>query len=136
MMPNDCLWINTDGTAQKSYKTIFNTTLKRAGLEHVELSPYCLRHTYCTRMIRAGVDSRIICKNVGTSMAMMERHYGQISVDKDGHLLEVEDVDLPMTMKKLTAITGDDFEVVIAEPTKRKSPFALPKLKRINITES
>lgn len=42
-------------------------------------SLYSLRHTYATDMLQAGVHQFILAKNMGTSTAMLERHYGHTS---------------------------------------------------------
>jgi integrase len=40
---------------------------------------YSLRHTYATFRLQEGVHQYILAKNMGTSTAMLERHYGHTS---------------------------------------------------------
>ncbi|OAN50313.1 hypothetical protein A6A04_02635 [Paramagnetospirillum marisnigri] len=42
-------------------------------------SIYSLRHTYATFRLQEGVHQFILAKNMGTSTAMLERHYGHTS---------------------------------------------------------
>jgi integrase len=39
-------------------------------------SIYSLRHTYATFRIQEGVNHYILAKNMGTSVEMLEKHYG------------------------------------------------------------
>jgi len=40
---------------------------------------YSLRHTYATLPIIAGIDTHKLAKNMGTSIAMLERHYSHLT---------------------------------------------------------
>ena len=39
-------------------------------------TPYSLRHTYATERLNAGVQEYHLAQNMGTSVAMLEQHYG------------------------------------------------------------
>lgn len=39
---------------------------------------YCLRHTALSEMVMAGLDSLLVAKVAGTSVVMIERHYGHL----------------------------------------------------------
>jgi hypothetical protein len=58
--------------------------LKAAGLEYDthgnKRSIYSLRHTYATFRLQHGTNVYWLKKNMGTSVAMIERHYGQTNV--------------------------------------------------------
>jgi len=41
-------------------------------------STYCFRHTYATFRLTEGVDVYFLCKQMGTSVEMIEDHYGHI----------------------------------------------------------
>jgi integrase len=41
--------------------------------------PYSLHHTYVTECLNAGVQEYHVAKNMGTSVAMLEKHYGHTS---------------------------------------------------------
>ena len=40
---------------------------------------YSLRHTYATFRLQEGVHQYVLAKNMGTSVAMLEKHYGHTS---------------------------------------------------------
>jgi integrase len=40
---------------------------------------YSLRHTYATFRLQEGVHQFVLAKNMGTSVAMLEKHYGHTS---------------------------------------------------------
>lgn len=44
---------------------------------------YGLRHTYCTDWLLAGGSIKVLADLVGTSVSMIERHYGHLMVDKE-----------------------------------------------------
>ena len=46
-------------------------------------STYCFRHTYATFRLTEGVDSLFLAKQMGTSVKMIEDHYGHVSPDKN-----------------------------------------------------
>ena len=58
--------------------------MKAAGLEFDthgnKRSVYSLRHTYATFRLQHGTNVYWLKKNMGTSVAMIERHYGQTNV--------------------------------------------------------
>ena len=42
-------------------------------------SPYCFRHTYATFRLTEGVDVYFLAKQMGTSVQMIEQHYGHVN---------------------------------------------------------
>ena len=46
---------------------------------------YDLRHTFATFALRAGVPTFDLCRDMGTSLAMIERHYGHLARDAHQH---------------------------------------------------
>jgi len=40
---------------------------------------YSLRHTYATNELLGGTDIHTLAKQMGTSVAMLERHYSKLS---------------------------------------------------------
>ena len=40
---------------------------------------YSLRHTYATFRLQEGVHQFVLAKNMGTSVVMLEKHYGHTS---------------------------------------------------------
>ena len=57
--------------------------MKSAGVETdshgAKRTIYSLRHTYATFRLQEGVHQFILAKNMGTSTAMLEKHYGHTS---------------------------------------------------------
>ena len=60
----------------QSVKTAFEKALKAAKLDETDVIPYTLRHTRATWMKQAGVPSWEVAGYLGTSEAMIEKHYG------------------------------------------------------------
>src|SRR3977135_2226051 len=46
-------------------------------------STYCFRHTYATFRLTEGVDVYFLAKQMGTSVKMIENHYGHITPVKN-----------------------------------------------------
>jgi integrase len=53
-----------------------------------ELVIYSLRHTAISRLIGGGVDSFLIARLAGTSVAMIEKHYGHLRHDETRQKLD------------------------------------------------
>jgi integrase len=52
-------------------------------------STYCFRHTYATFRLIEGVDVIWLAKQMGTSVKMIEKHYGHITPTTDaGRILQ------------------------------------------------
>ncbi len=58
----------------KRMETLRNTVGKRYAL-------YDLRHTRITKMVKAGMDTHMIAKLVGTSVLMIEKYYDHSDED-------------------------------------------------------
>ncbi|WP_448953030.1 site-specific integrase [Labrys neptuniae] len=67
--------VEFDGAPVSSVKTAFYSMLSRLYLED-GIIPYTLRHTCCTWQKQRGVPSWEVAGFVGTSEAMIEKHYG------------------------------------------------------------
>jgi integrase len=52
---------------------------------------YDLRHTFATFALRAGVPTFDLCRYMGTSLAMIERHYGHLARDAHQHAVGLLD---------------------------------------------
>ncbi len=63
-----------------SWKKIFKDAVDTAGLPETVVM-YSLRHTAISEMILAGMDSFIVAKLAGTSVAMIEKNYGHLRHD-------------------------------------------------------
>ncbi len=66
----------------KSFRTAFNNLLKACGFEYDALSQKhaitSLRHTYATIRLEEGTAIEALSKNMGTSVRMIEQHYGHV----------------------------------------------------------
>lgn len=81
--PDDLVFCHEDGEPIENW-TGFYTMLRAAGIEHDtngnRHTLYSLRHTYATFRLQNGTNVYWLKKNMGTSVAMIERHYGQTNV--------------------------------------------------------
>jgi integrase len=80
---DDYVFCNRDGTPIGSFKKSFAALLKSAGVETDshgnKRTIYSLRHTYATFRLQEGVHQFVLARNMGTSVAMLEKHYGHTS---------------------------------------------------------
>jgi integrase len=81
--PDDYIFCNRDGTPITSFKKSFTALVRSAKVEtdsHGNTRTlYSLRHTYATFRLQEGVHQFILARNMGTSTAMLEKHYGHTS---------------------------------------------------------
>jgi len=85
--PNDCVFTTTTGEPAKSlYKALIADLLAEAdlreGIQGVPRSTYCFRHTYATLRLQEGVDVYFLAEQMGTSVKMIEDHYGHVNTIK------------------------------------------------------
>jgi len=60
-------------------RVIFKKYLKQAGLEHKDYSLHCLRHTYATELLNAGMRIECLQQLLGHSSIEMTQRYGRLS---------------------------------------------------------
>lgn len=81
--PEGLVFCHPDGSPIMSFKKSFASLLKSAGVETDTFGQrrtiYSLRHTYATFRLQEGVNHYTLAKNMGTSVAMLEKHYGHTS---------------------------------------------------------
>ena len=81
--PDSFIFCHPDGTPIQSFKKSFASLLRSAGLETDSFGQkrtiYSLRHTYATFRLQEGVNHYALARNMGTSVAMLEQHYGHTS---------------------------------------------------------
>lgn len=78
-------------TQGKSARTLYYGVIERMLLESKLMlsstgkrrSAYCFRHTYATFRLTEGVDVYFLSKQMGTSVKMIEDHYGHITPTKN-----------------------------------------------------
>jgi integrase len=77
----------------------------RMGPNGIPRSTYCFRHTYATFRLSEGVDVYILAEQMGTSVKMIEQHYGHVNTIK-----HADRVLMGMTGWEFTREPGDDSE--------------------------
>lgn len=86
--PQDHVFSNEEGQATKTlYSFLIVTLLTDSGLmkssSGKRRSTYCFRHTYATFRLTEGVDVYFLAKQMGTSVKMIEDHYGHVNPVKN-----------------------------------------------------
>ena len=51
----------------------------RKGADGTMRTTYCFRHTYATFRLQMGVDVYFLAQQMGTSVQMIEKHYGHVN---------------------------------------------------------
>lgn len=84
------MWI-TGEPAKSLYQAMIEGLLTRAelreGASGVPRSTYCFRHTYATFRLAEGVDVYFLAEQMGTSVKMIEEHYGHVNTVKHANLV-------------------------------------------------
>ena len=92
--PEDPVFTIINGKpAQWLYRDTVEELLKYANLRDgksgIPRTTYCFRHTYATFRLSAGVDVYILAQQMGTSVKMIEQHYGHVNTIKHAdHVLK------------------------------------------------
>ena len=85
------VFCHPDGKPIRSFKKSFASLLEFAGITYSDdgekRTPYSLRHTYATFRLKHGVPAYALAQNMGTSVAMLEEHYGHTSNVSMGAML-------------------------------------------------
>ena len=85
---DDFVFTNYGGSPSRTlYHSLIERLLTESGLLHSSSgsrrSTYCFRHTYATFRLTEGVDVYFLAKQMGTSVKMIEDHYGHVSPVKN-----------------------------------------------------
>jgi integrase len=86
--PDDRVFTTQTGEPAKTlYKNMMDDLLTEAGLRMgpsgILRSTYSFRHTYATFRLSEGIDVYFLAEQMGTSVAMIEDHYGHVSPVKN-----------------------------------------------------
>lgn len=77
------IFVTHEGHKPRSFESVFRNLMIASGLRKDMAgkfrSLYSLRHTYATFALTEGVDIHTLAKQMGTSIAMIERHYSKIT---------------------------------------------------------
>jgi len=76
--PDDLLLPKDDGTAwgESHQSRPMRAAVRKAKLP-ADTCMYSLRHTYASQSILAGMNLKLLAENMGTSIRMLEVHYGK-----------------------------------------------------------
>lgn len=85
--PDDPVFTIINGKPAKwLYRDTVEELLKYADLRDgpsgIPRTTYCFRHTYATLRLSSGVDVYILAQQMGTSVKMIEQHYGHVNTIK------------------------------------------------------
>lgn len=86
--PGDAVFTNEEGKpARTLYHSLIESLLTDSELlmssSGSRRSTYCFRHTYATYRLTEGVDVYFLAKQMGTSVKMIEDHYGHVNPVKN-----------------------------------------------------
>ena len=86
--PDDFVFVTDQGQmARTLYYSLVERLLIESGLQNSSSgsrrSTYCFRHTYATFRLTEGVDVYFLAKQMGTSVKMIEDHYGHVTPVKN-----------------------------------------------------
>jgi integrase len=87
--PDALLLSKDDGTPWKKNHHVrpMKEAAERAKLP-ADATIYCLRHTYASQSILAGMNLKLLAENMGTSIRMLEQHYGKFIAASRRKLVE------------------------------------------------
>jgi site-specific recombinase XerD len=71
------VFVNVRGEPLKGYKHWFEPAIRKAGV--AEFTWYCLRHTFASRLVMAGVDLRTIAELMGHKTIQMTMRYAHLA---------------------------------------------------------
>jgi site-specific recombinase XerD len=71
------VFVNMQGEPLRGYKHWFGPAVKEAGIEG--FTWYCLRHTFASRLIMAGVDLRTVADLMGHKSIQMTMRYAHLA---------------------------------------------------------
>ena len=121
--PDALLLPKDDGTAWKKGHHIrpMRDAVKRAKLP-ADCTAYSLRHTHASQALLNGMNIKLLADNLGTSVAMIEKHYGKFLAASRRQLVEASGPKLglePGTVRKLS-IAKPALHVAAADVAERR----------------
>jgi site-specific recombinase XerD len=105
--PDDLLFPNEDGGEWR--KNVCSRHLQPA-IERAKLPAgtcmYSLRHSYASQAILAGMSLKLLAENMGTSIKMIEDHYGKFVAASRARLIEETAPKLGLPVSNVTSLKG------------------------------
>ena len=103
----------------------------RDGSNGVPRSTYCFRHTYATFRLSEGVDVYFLAEQMGTSVKMIEDHYGHVNTIKhaDRVLMGMGGWDVMHTKMNIEA-DKEEAKAKAVQAAKAKQPVKPTRPKR------
>jgi integrase len=134
--PDDPVFTIINGKPAKwLYRDTVEELLKytelRDGPSGIPRTTYCFRHTYATFRLSAGVDVYILAQQMGTSVKMIEQHYGHVNTIKhaDRVLTGIGGWDA-MHVEMNAEIDASEAKAKAVQSVKAKQPVKPPRSKR------
>jgi len=134
--PDDAVFTIINGKpAVWLYRDTVEELLKYANLRDgpsgIPRTTYCFRHTYATLRLSAGVDVYILAQQMGTSVKMIEQHYGHVNTIKhaDRVLMGIGGWDA-MHTEMNAEIDAEESKAKAVQAVKAKQPTKPPRSKR------
>ncbi|KQQ24141.1 integrase [Methylobacterium sp. Leaf125] len=91
---NDPVFASEQGKRVSSVANGFTELLKAAGLERdhrgIKRTPYSLRHFYISEQLANGAEVMDVARNCRTSLVMIDKHYGQVRLERVADRLRPE----------------------------------------------
>ena len=135
-LPDDSVFTIING---KPAKYLYSDTVQallveadlRMGPNGIPRSTYCFRHTYATFRLSEGVDVYILSEQMGTSVKMIENHYGHVNTIKhaDRVLMGIGGWDAMHTKMNIEA-DKEEAKAKAMQSVKAKQPVKPTRPKR------
>lgn len=132
--PDDPVFTTITGQPAKTlYQSLIEDVLTEAslrkGADGTMRTTYCFRHTYATFRLQMGVDVYFLAQQMGTSVQMIEKHYGHVNTIKhaDRVLMGMKEWD-PVIADPSDALSETNAKS--AQAIKTKQPSKPPRSKR------
>jgi len=71
------VFVNMNGEPLRGYKHWFEPAVREAGVK--DFTWYCLRHTFASRLVMAGVDLRTVAELMGHQQIQMTMRYAHLA---------------------------------------------------------